>query len=282
MSAGLQSASLAKAGLAVPGLNRDVSRTLKLTIAYEGTDFAGWQRQASDRTVQATIEDALLPIEGSRAVVVGAGRTDAGVHAAGQVASVRLTSTISVDALQRALNATLPTDVRVLAVDLVDDRFNAQFAAKCKTYRYWMLSAGVVPPQLRRAVWHVPQPLDVVRMQAAAAALVGMHDFAAFQATGSDVVTTVREVLASRVAGLKPGATTDPLTTPIAGDLLLYEVTGTGFLRHMVRNIVGTLVDIGRHRRPVEDIAAILASRDRSRASATAPPHGLVLWSVTY
>ena len=142
-----------------------MTRTLKLTIAYDGTDFAGWQRQASDRTVQAAVEDALLPIEGARAVVIGAGRTDAGVHAAGQVASVRLASTIPADELQRALNATLPADVRILAVDLVDEGFHAQFAAKTKTYRYWMLSAGVMPPQLRRYVWHVPQPLDAERMQ---------------------------------------------------------------------------------------------------------------------
>jgi tRNA pseudouridine38-40 synthase len=266
-----------------------VSRTFKLTIAYDGTDFAGWQRQGSSRTVQAAIEDALQPIEGARVVLIGAGRTDAGVHAAGQVASVRLTSTIPAGELLRALNATLPEDVRVLAVDLVDDRFNAQFAAKTKTYRYWMLSAGVVPPQLRRYVWHVPQPLDVERMHGAAAAVLGRHDFAAFQASGSDVLTTVREVLVSRVTESCPdAATSSPAVLPLnlpplaSGRLIGYEITGTGFLRHMVRNIVGTLVDIGRSRRPVGDVAAILASRDRTRAAATAPPHGLVLWKVTY
>ena len=265
-----------------------MSRTFKLTIAYDGTDFAGWQRQASNRTVQAAVEDALQPIEGARAVLIGAGRTDAGVHAAGQVASVRLTSTIPADELHRALNATLPQDVRVLAVDLVDERFNAQFAAKNKTYRYWMLSAGVVPPQLRRYVWHVPQPLDIERMRAASTALLGRHDFAAFQASGSDLVTTVREVMASRVVeSIHDAAGSSalwPLNLPplVSGRLVGYEITGTGFLRHMVRNIVGTLVDIGRARRPIDDIAAILASRDRSRAAATAPPHGLVLWAVEY
>jgi tRNA pseudouridine38-40 synthase len=266
-----------------------VPRTFKLTIAYDGTDFAGWQRQASDRTVQAAIEGALLPIEGTRAVLIGAGRTDAGVHAAGQVASVRLTSTIAIDELQRALNATLPEDVRVLAIDLVDERFNAQFAAKRKTYRYWMLSSGVVPPQLRRYVWHVPQAMNVGQMRDAASVLVGRHDFAAFQASGSDVVTTMREVLVSRV--IESCTDEDPSSSavlplnlpPLAtGRLIAYEITGTGFLRHMVRNIVGTLVEIGRGRRPTDDIAAILASRDRSRAAATAPPHGLVLWEVTY
>src|SRR5262245_27226165 len=131
-------------------------RTLKLTIAYDGTDFAGWQRQASDRTVQAALEDALQPIEGARASVIGAGRTDAGVHAVGQVASVRLSATIPTEELQRALNATLPDDVRILAIEHEDDRFNAQFGAKSKTYRYWMLSTGVISPHMRRFVWHVP------------------------------------------------------------------------------------------------------------------------------
>jgi tRNA pseudouridine38-40 synthase len=264
-----------------------VTRTFTLTIAYDGTAFAGWQRQASERTVQAVIEDALHPIEGGRAILIGAGRTDAGVHAAGQVASVRLTSTIGVDELQRALNATLPEDVRILAVDLADDGFNAQFAARRKTYRYWMLSAGVVSPQLRRYVWHVPHTLDAARIDAAAQALVGTHDFAAFQASGSDVVTTVREILAARMiepADKKSAADPWPLDLPprATGRVLGFELTGSGFLRHMVRNIVGTLVDIGRNRRPVEDIAAILASRDRSQASATAPAHGLVLWSVEF
>jgi tRNA pseudouridine38-40 synthase len=266
-----------------------VPRTFKLTIAYDGTDFAGWQRQASGRTVQAAIEDALRPIEGARAVLIGAGRTDAGVHAAGQVASVRLTALIPADELLRALNATLQPDVRVLAVDLVDDSFNAQFAAKTKTYRYWMLSAGIVPPQLRRYVWHVSQPLDVERMRAAATMLLGRHDFAGFQASGSDVLTTVRDVLASRVMASDADAAAAssiylPLNLPplASGQLICYEITGSGFLRHMVRNIVGTLVEIGRERRPTDDIAAVLASRDRSRAAATAPPHGLVLWEVAY
>lgn len=250
-------------------------RTLKLTVAYEGTDFAGWQRQATERTVQAAIEDALRPIEGRRAVVVGAGRTDAGVHASGQVASVQLDAAIACGDLRRALNATLPPDVRILAVDEMPAGFNAQYAAVSKTYRYWLWAGGVVPPQLRRYVWHVPQPLDLERMQAAAAALIGEHDFAAFQATGGDVVTTVRRVFASC-------AVAEPSPFPAPGVYLKYEITGSGFLRHMVRNITGTLVDIGRGRRAVEEMAQVLASRDRRHASATAPPQGLVLVEVSY
>jgi len=263
-----------------------VRRTLKLTIAYDGTDFAGWQRQATERTVQAAIEDALAPIEGERVVIVGAGRTDAGVHAARQVASGSLQSNIGLHDLQRALNATLPQDVRILDIQEANATFNAQFAARRKTYHYWIWSAGVMPPHVRRFMWHVPQPLDIDRMNDAARAILGEHDFAAFQAAGSDVRTTVREMAVSQVTRLKPGPSMW-CDTPGFGSAdqhqpLIYQITGTGFLRHMVRNIVGTLVDIGRGRRTVDEMSVILASRDRAAASATAPPHGLVLWNVEY
>jgi tRNA pseudouridine38-40 synthase len=259
-----------------------VQRTLKLTIAYDGTGFAGWQRQATAPTVQAAIEDALLPIEGARAIVIGAGRTDRGVHAAGQVASVSLHSTIALDELLRALNATLPDEIRILSIDDAPERFNAQFAAKRKTYRYWIWSGGVLMPPLRRYVWHVSQRLDQEAMDAAARILVGSHDFAAFQAAGSDVLTTERELTVSRVAAATAGLVHPVASAAGTGDLLVYEVIGTGFLRHMVRNITGTLVDVGRGRRAVTEIRAILESRDRSRASATAPAHGLTLWRVDY
>ena len=257
-------------------------RTLKLTIAYDGTDFAGWQRQASDRTVQATIEDALLPIEGARAIVIGAGRTDAGVHAAGQVASVVLTARIAASDLLRALNATLPQDVRVTAIDEMPDGFNAQFAATQKTYRFSIWSTGIVPPSLRRFVWHVPQALDRAAMDLAARSVLGTHDFSAFQAAGSDVITTRRTLTMSRVIEIEPSSSSVLIGPTVVGCWLVYEVTGNGFLRHMVRNIVGTLADIGRGRRPVDDIPRILESRDRATASATAPPEGLTLWSVDY
>ena len=247
-------------------------RTLKLTIAYDGTDFAGWQRQASARTVQASIEDALSPIEGQRVVITGAGRTDAGVHASGQVASVSLSSSIAAAELQRALNATLADDVRILAVTDARLDFNARFDARYKTYQYSLDCDAVMAPQLRRYAWHVPQELDIEAMNAAAALLIGEHDFAAFQAAGSEVKTSVREVIASKCTR---GRSRDRPT-------LVYCITGTGFLRHMVRNIVGTLVDMGRGRRPPDSVRAILASRDRAQASATAPPHGLTLWSVDY
>lgn len=243
-------------------------RTLKLTIAYDGTAFAGWQMQANQRTVQGALEDALLPIEGTRVVVHAAGRTDAGVHAAGQVISFSLASPIPCDALVRALNVRLDQDVRVMHAEDAPERFNARFDARTKTYHYAIYQAPVVPPPLRHFVWHIPQALDVTAMNEAAAALVGEHDFAAFQAAGGDVVTTRREILASHVVS-RDGQ-------------IVYQVTGTGFLRHMVRNITGTLVDIGRGRRPVEDMIRVLRSGDRAHASATAPPQGLTLARVDY
>ena len=264
-----------------------MTRTLKLLIAYDGTDLAGWQRQAEAPTVQAAIEDALAPIEGKRVAITGAGRTDAGVHATGQVASVSLESNIPVDGLRRALNATLPESIRILDVVEATLNFNARFAARSKTYRYWILCGEVMPPALRRFAWHVPQRLDVDRMTAAATAIVGSHDFAGFQAAGSEVKSTIREVLVSRVieSKLMSADATPPwmFDAPTASAIdVSYHITGTGFLRHMVRNVVGTLVDIGRGRRPIEDMQAILTSRDRSKASATAPPHGLWLWEVHY
>jgi tRNA pseudouridine38-40 synthase len=243
-------------------------RTFKITLAYDGTAFAGWQMQDGPRTVQGVFEEALRPIENRRIVVFAAGRTDAGVHAAGQVVSFSLNSPISAEALRRALNVRLPEDVRVMRVEEADAAFNARFDAKRKTYHYAIFTGAVVPPPIRHFVWHIPQPLDLDAMNTAAAELVGEHDFAAFQAAGSDVMSTRRELLVSRVM--------------CSEERVVYEVSGTGFLRHMVRNIVGTLVDIGRGRRPVADVVRVLSSRDRTTASATAPPQGLTLWSVDY
>ena len=243
-------------------------RTFKLTLAYDGTNFSGWQMQAGPRTLQGVLEEALHPIEDRRVVVHAAGRTDAGVHAAGQVVSFVLNSTITPDALVRALNVRLPADVRVMHAEEMHADFNARFHARSKTYHYSIFTGSVVPPHIRHFVWHVPQRLDLTEMQRAAALLVGEHDFAAFQAAGGDVISTRREITASQV---------------IERDaLVVFEVTGTGFLRHMVRNIVGTLVDVGRRRRKSEDMGRVLKSIDRSHASATAPPQGLTLWSVQY
>ncbi|MCA1584017.1 MAG: tRNA pseudouridine(38-40) synthase TruA [Acidobacteria bacterium] len=260
-------------------------RVLRLTIAYDGGGFAGWQRQPEVRTVQAVVEDACVPLAGRPVTVIGAGRTDAGVHAAGQVASVVWPSSRPLDEVQRALNATLPPDVRVLAVVDAPLQFDARRDARRKTYRYAIWHGRSLPPLARGLAWHVSAPLDVDAMRTAAAHLVGRHDFAAFQSAGGSVSTTIRELLSSSWAEVSAAA--DPLSmlAHLSDDgsrLLRYDVTGTGFLRHMVRAIVGTVVDVGRGRRQVADVARILASKDRGQAGKRAPAHGLTLWSVDY
>jgi tRNA pseudouridine38-40 synthase len=267
-----------------------VPRTLKLTIAYDGTAYAGWQRQANAPSIQAVLEDEIAVMVGAANPLVAAGRTDAGVHAAAQVASITIDHPIPCDDLQRALNARLKGgDIRIRRIEETFDRFDARIYAKTKTYRYAIWNGAAPSPFLRHVVWHVPHRLEIDRMIEAARAVVGEHDFAAFQGRGSDVRTTVRTVLAADL--LEMNADTDqpialsPLDedTPARdGRLLRFEITGTGFLRHMVRTIVGTLVDIGRGQLEVADMAAIIASRDRPRAGQTAPPHGLVLWTVQY
>lgn len=255
-------------------------RTLRLVVAYDGADFAGWQRQAGLRTVQGELEDVLGRIEKAPVHVAGAGRTDAGVHAAGQVASIRLTASIAAERLVRACNASLPEDVRVLSVEEMPDRFHARIHARGKTYRYFIWHAPTGSPPLRRVSWHVPQRLDLAAMQAAAAVFVGEHDFAAFQAAGSAVKTTVRRLTTSSVA-IEPAP---PAWVPPAerGRLLCFEVAGTGFLRHQVRAMAGTLVLVGKGRLTPADVATVLAGGARADAGPTAPAHGLHLWRVDY
>src|SRR5687768_9141748 len=239
-------------------------RVLRLLVAYDGTRFCGWQRQENGPTIQAAIEDALLPfsdrqVDGRTAppIVFGAGRTDAGVHALGQVASVQIGTMHPVDAIRRALNVTLDRDIRVLEVTDAPETFNARFDAAGKTYRYRIATGEVVSPFAHRYVWHHPQPLDVEAMQAAVPALLGRHDFSAFMSSGSDVTDTVRAL--------------DRAELRVNGDELVFEVHGDGFLRHMVRAIVGTLVDIGTGRRVPASMRAVLDSQDRGQAGDTAP-----------
>jgi len=244
-------------------------RTLKLTLAYDGTRFVGWQRQAEGESIQGLLEDALARFEGSPVTVHGAGRTDAGVHALGQVASVRVTCSHDVATLTRALNARLPEDVRVLSVEEAPPDFHARFSAKSKSYRYMIRNASIALPFERAYVWHLPEPLNVDAMQRAAALLVGTHDFAAFQSAGTETPGSVRTILRSGILQCEPSS-------------LSYQVTGEGFLRHMVRALTGTIVEIGRGWREPDSITSLLAGGRRSDAGATAPPHGLFLVSVDY
>jgi tRNA pseudouridine38-40 synthase len=243
----------------------------KIVLAYDGSGFVGWQRQANGTSIQGVLQDALRDLDQREVAVAGAGRTDAGVHALGQVAAFSLARTLSADAVVRALNAHLPCAIRVLSAEEVAPGFHPRFGARTKAYRYRIWNGDVISPFERLYTWHVPGALDVEAMAAAAACLVGAHDFAAFQASGASTSTTERVVFSSLVARVSNG---EPL--------VLYDVTGGGFLRNMVRIMVGTLMEIGRGRRPVAWMDEVLASCDRALAGPTAPPDGLFLVGVDY
>jgi tRNA pseudouridine38-40 synthase len=249
-------------------------RMLKLTVAYDGAGYVGWQRQAEGTSIQGVLEEAIARVEGHEVTVTGAGRTDAGVHAIGQVASVRVTSTIACDNYVRALNVSLPPDIRVRRVEDAPESFHARFDARHKTYRYRILNAAIASPFEARYAWHVTFPLDIEAMRAALNFCVGEHDFATFQGTGSTVRDTIRTIERAEIAQATTTETGDPL--------LLVTVTGNGFLRHMVRNIVGTLVEVGRGRWPADEIPRLMAAKDRAEAGRTAPPQGLFLVDVAY
>jgi len=243
---------------------------LRLTIEYEGTAYQGWQLQPDGSTVQEVLERALGTALREPVRVRGAGRTDAGVHACGQVAAVRVT-TVPADLgrLLRSLNALTPEDVAVRDIAVVDDGFDPRRQARSRLYEYRILGAPAPSPFWRRFAWHHPLPLDAARMDGAASSLVGEHDCAAFRAADAEPVrSTVRRIFESRVRA--------------EGPLLVYRIEATAFLKHMVRNIVGTLVEIGRGEREPDAMRDLLASRDRTRAGATAPAHGLTLLAVRY
>jgi tRNA pseudouridine38-40 synthase len=241
---------------------------LKLTVEYDGTNYVGWQRQAEGLSIQGILEDALAPFDGGEVTVHGAGRTDAGVHALGQVASVSTRAEHDTSTLQRALNAVLPVDVRIISIEDAAPGFHARFDAVSKVYEYRVVNAPYVSAFDHRYVWHVPAPLDLAEMRAGAGLLRGRHDFAAFQAAGGDVSTTERTISSIE------------WRQDVRG--LVLRVEGDGFLRHMVRTIAGTLVDVGLGRWPAEYVSEILESRNRRRAGRAAPPHGLFLVSVRY
>jgi tRNA pseudouridine38-40 synthase len=244
-------------------------RTIKLVVQYDGSDFVGWQRQGKGVSVQGLIEEALAKIDGAPVTLHGAGRTDAGVHAVGQVASARVTSPIEDWQLVRALNANLPAAIRVTELTTVPDSFHARFSATAKTYEYRIWNGRTVPPFIRQYAWHIIEPLNLALMQEASRAIPGEHDFAAFRSARSMNHTTVREITG---VSWRQG---DEQT-------LVFEIGGKGFLRYMVRSLVGTVVEIGRGQRPVGDIARLLAAPDRSQAGRTAPARGLFLMKVEY
>ncbi len=245
---------------------------LKLLLAYEGTNYLGWQVQAHGPTIQGTLEQALARITGETIRVAASGRTDAGVHAEGQVVSCSTDSRLGAEQLRRALNAVLPEDIAVLGVGEVADHFHARRDAVSKHYRYRILTGHVPDIFQRRYVWHIPSRLDVPAMARAATPLVGTHDFRSFQASGAPRATTVRTI--DRLDVCQGRGEADAEVT--------VDVVADGFLYNMVRNIVGTLVEVGRGARDDTWPAEVLAAQDRRCAGPTAPPHGLCLVGVSY
>jgi tRNA pseudouridine38-40 synthase len=258
--------------------------TFRITLAYDGTDFVGWQRQAAGVSIQGLLEDALRELDERDVTVMGAGRTDAGVHALGQFAAFSIERPLDSATVVRALNARLPQTVRVVSAEEVPAGFRARADARAKTYRYRIWNGDVVSPFERRYVWHVPGVLDVDAMRAAARLLEGKHDFAAFQTAGSDAQTTVREIYSLLITEcrLLNYCESQQSVSNQQSAIINVEITGSGFLRHMVRAIAGSLVEVGRGHRPPRWMTDVVASRERGLAGPTAPASGLFLVSVAY
>jgi tRNA pseudouridine38-40 synthase len=250
-------------------------RYFKLTIAYDGTDFHGWQIQAEKPTIQGEIVNVLRRLTQEHVYLHGAGRTDAGVHALGQVGSFRTQAALSAEEFQRALNALLPPTIRIVGAEEVGPDFDARWSARGKIYRYRIYRGRVVPPMIWRYVLHYPFPLDEDAMGAAAARFAGTHDFASFAAsTGSEEDdkerSTEREIFSTQ------------LVRSADNEELVFTVHGRSFLRYMVRKMVGTLLDVGRGKLKPDDIDHLYVLRDRSRSGPTVPPQGLVMVEVQH
>ena len=241
---------------------------VKLTIEYDGTDYQGWQIQPHGKTIQEVLEQAVEKILGVKTRLNGSGRTDAGVHALGQVANFFCPSDIDLWKLQRGLNALTPPDIVVKKAELVPDSFDARRCARSRVYQYRIWNHSWPSAFDRRFSWHIYDPLDVSTMQEAILVLEGEHDLSSFQASGCDAAHPVRRIHHNSLNQ--------------ETDLLVYTIEATAFLRHMVRNIVGTLVQIGRGERAPAAFAELLQARDRTRAGPTAPAQGLFLVEVKY
>lgn len=253
-------------------------RAIRLKLAYDGTAYSGWQVQKGAQTVQGTLEDAIRSITGEQVRVLASGRTDAGVHALGQIAVFRTASRLTADIWQRALNARLPSDIAVREAEEVPPGFHPIRDSIAKRYRYLIHNSPVRSVFLQRYAWHISRTLDVAAMRSAAQFLLGRHDFAAMETSGAKRATSVRTVYDLTVTQRQPAFEENRQT--LAG--IAIEIEADGFLYNMVRNIVGTLVEVGRKAQPPEWVADVLASRDRRRAGPTAPAQGLWLVRVDY
>jgi len=248
-------------------------RNLKVILSYDGAEFSGWQVQPDAVTVQGTLASAIGRITGEKVLPQGSGRTDAGVHALAQVMTFVTESSVPVGNFLKALNNILPASVRVLEVTEAPPGFHARHSARAKTYRYRIYREGICPPFLAQYVWHYPYPLAEEEMARAAGLVVGEHDFTSFAAVDAErgraeAAMNVRNIFSSSWERL--------------GEELVYTVRGSAFLHHMVRNLVGTFILVGKGTLQVEDLSRILEARDRSAAGATAPASGLYLVGVEY
>ena len=257
---------------------RKIFRNIKLTISYCGTHYHGWQKQPDVKTVQEVLERAIATITSEEPSIIASGRTDAGVHALGQVVNFRTESQIPLDGLVKGLNSLLPQDIAVLEAKDVPWKFHAIGSAVSKTYQYLIINSRTRLPFWEDRAWvYTRSELDIEAMNEAARVIEGTHDFSSFTASGSSAKTRVRTVSLCNVAHART-----PLFPPSNGNNIMFTIAADGFLRYMVRNITGLLVEIGTGRRDVHDVRAILEARDRAEAAITAPPQGLYLMRVEY
>jgi tRNA pseudouridine38-40 synthase len=241
---------------------------VKILLEYEGTAYSGWQRQKNALSIQEVLETAIGSITGEKIHVAGSGRTDAGVHALGQVANFKTETRIPLEKLPYAINSKLPKDIVVKHAEVVPEDFHARFAAKAKIYIYTIYNAKFPSPLLRKYSYFFPKPLDVKAMEKAADILIGTHDFASFMASGSPVKSAVRRI--------------DRLEVLKSGDVIKLEMQANGFLYNMARIIAGTLLDVGINKKKADEMVSILKLKDRSLAGRTLPPQGLCLVKVIY
>lgn len=244
-------------------------KNVKTIIEYDGTDYHGWQCQGDLPTVQKTIEDAIRKITGENVKITGSGRTDAGVHAMGQVANFFIETQMDPETLRKALNSTLPRDISIIKTQEVPEGFHAQFSSRSKVYEYRIFNRLHPPALQRNRVWHIPQKLDTKKMREAAAYLEGTHDFSVFATADITVKTTVRTVKRVHVRKTREG-------------IILIEIEAVGFLKRMVRMITGTLVETGKRKLSPEGFGQILAEGQKTKNVFTAPPQGLFLKKVVY
>ena len=244
-------------------------RNIKLVLEYDGCGYHGWQRQAGSLSIQEVIESRLGVMLGQRVAINASGRTDAGVHARGQVVSFRLRSKLTADEILKGLNSLLPRDIVVLEAEEADRSFHARFSALSKVYEYHVLNRPVPSALLRKYAWHVRSTLALVPMRECLSRICGENDFSAFMASGSPVSSTSRNMLRAELVQVRP-------------DRLKFTYEAEGFLRHMVRNLTGTIIEVGKGKRTTADFERIMRSGDRRLAGMTAPGHGLFLISVNY